>query len=97
MDIATDGAEGWNAVRMNAYDLVITDVDMPRMNGIELIEQMRAYRPTQKLPVIVVSYKDKAEDQLAGLQAGASYYLTKSSFHDDGLINAVVDLIGHAT
>jgi two-component system, chemotaxis family, sensor histidine kinase and response regulator WspE len=94
VDVAIDGAEGWNAVRMNAYDLVITDVDMPRMSGIELIAKMRAHEATQKLPVIVVSYKDRAEDQLAGLHAGANYYLTKSSFHDDGLINAVVDLIG---
>ncbi len=94
VDIAVNGLEGWNVLRTNAYDLVITDVDMPRMNGIELIQQMRAYAPTQKLPVIVVSYKDRPEDQLAGLNAGANYYLTKSSFHDDGLINAVVDLIG---
>lgn len=96
VDVAVNGAEGWNAVRVNTYDLVITDVDMPRMNGIELIEQMRAYRSTQHLPVIVVSYKDREADQLAGLEAGANYYLTKSSFHDDGLITAVVDLIGAA-
>ena len=94
VDVAVNGAEGWNAVRMNAYDLVVTDVDMPRMNGIELIQKMRDYAPTRRLPVIVVSYKDRQEDQLAGLNAGANYYLTKSSFHDDGLINAVVDLIG---
>ena len=94
VEVAVDGAEGWNAVRMDRYDLVITDVDMPRMSGIELIEQMKAYSPTQQIPVIVVSYKDREEDQMAGLRAGANYYLTKSSFHDDGLINAVVDLIG---
>ncbi|MEO0768219.1 MAG: response regulator [Cyanobacteria bacterium J06649_4] len=94
VDMAVNGAEGWNALRMNRYDLVITDIDMPRMSGIELIEHMRGYGPTQKLPVIVVSYKDREADQLAGLNAGANYYLTKSSFHDDGLITAVVDLIG---
>ena len=94
VEIAVNGAEGWNAVRMNDYDLVVTDIDMPRMSGIELIEQMKAYSPTQHIPVIVVSYKDRESDQLAGLNAGANYYLTKSSFHDDGLINAVVDLIG---
>lgn len=94
VDVAVDGAEGWNAVRMATYDLVITDVDMPRMSGIELIEKMRAYGATQKVPVIVVSYKDRAEDQMAGMNAGANYYLTKSSFHDDGLTNAVLDLIG---
>ncbi|MEL6468964.1 MAG: response regulator, partial [Cyanobacteria bacterium J06623_4] len=97
VDLAVDGAEGWNTVRMNAYDLVITDVDMPRMSGIELIEHMRAYAPTQNMPIIVVSYKDREADQLAGLEAGANYYLTKSSFHDDGLITAVTDLIGSAS
>jgi len=96
VDVAVDGAEGWNAMRANTYDLVITDVDMPRMNGIELIERMRGHEPTRTLPVIVVSYKDRAEDQMAGLDAGANYYLTKSSFHDDGLINAVIDLVGAA-
>ncbi|MEL7328387.1 MAG: response regulator, partial [Cyanobacteria bacterium J06559_1] len=94
VDVAINGVEGWRALRMHTYDLVVTDVDMPRMNGIELIEKIRAHRTTQKLPVIVVSYKDRAEDQLAGLKAGANYYLTKSSFHDDGLVTAVVDLIG---
>lgn len=94
VDVAINGVEGWRALRMHTYDLVVTDVDMPRMNGIELIEKIRAHRTTQKLPVIVVSYKDRTEDQLAGLKAGANYYLTKSSFHDDGLITAVVDLIG---
>lgn len=66
VEIAVNGVEGWNAVRMNPYDLVMTDVDMPRMSGIELIEQMRAYGPTQKIPVIVVSYKDREADQMAG-------------------------------
>ena len=94
VDLAVDGAEGWNTVRMQHYDLVITDVDMPRMNGIELIRKIRGYEATKKLPVIVVSYKDREADQMAGLEAGANYYLTKSSFHDDGLITAVVDLIG---
>ncbi|MEO1621014.1 MAG: response regulator, partial [Cyanobacteria bacterium J06632_3] len=94
VDMAVNGAEGWNALRMNNYDLVITDIDMPRMTGIELIQRMRGYGPTQTLPVIVVSYKDREADQMAGLNAGANYYLTKSSFHNDGLITAVVDLIG---
>ncbi|MEO1395099.1 MAG: response regulator [Cyanobacteria bacterium J06634_5] len=96
VDIAVDGAEGWNAARMATYDLVITDVDMPRMSGIELIDRLRAYGPTKAVPVIIVSYKDREEDRLAGLNAGANYYLMKSSFHDNGLINAVVDLIGES-
>lgn len=94
VDVAVDGMEGWNAVRAGNYDLVITDIDMPRMNGIELIRQIKSHPQLKSLPTIVVSYKDRQEDQIAGLDAGADYYLTKSSFHDNSLLNAVTDTIG---
>jgi len=94
VDVAFDGMEGWNAVRSGSYDLVISDIDMPRMNGIELIKQIKSHPRLNSVPVIVVSYRDREEDRIQGLEAGADYYLTKSSFHDDTLIEAVVDLIG---
>lgn len=94
VDIAINGVEGWNAVRTKDYDLVITDVDMPRMNGIELIRQMKSHPRLHSMPVIVVSYRDREEDRIQGLEAGADYYLTKSSFQDETMINAVADLIG---
>jgi acetyl-CoA carboxylase carboxyl transferase subunit beta len=50
----------------------------------------------ERLPVVIVSYKDRDEDRLAGLEAGANYYLTKSSFHDDTFIQAVREMIGNA-
>ncbi len=94
VDVAINGMEGWNTVRTGNYDLVISDIDMPRMNGIELVRQIKNHPQLKSLPVIIVSYKDRQEDQLAGLDAGADYYLTKSSFHDNSLLNAVMDLIG---
>ena len=94
VEVAVDGMEGWNAVRSGPYDLVISDIDMPRMNGIELIKQIKSHPRLNSVPVIVVSYRDREEDRIQGLEAGADYYLTKSSFHDDTLIEAVVDLIG---
>ena len=94
VDVAVDGMEGWNAVRSSPYDLVISDIDMPRMNGIELIKSMKGHPRLGAIPVIVVSYRDREDDRMQGLEAGADYYLTKSSFHDDTLIRAVVDLIG---
>lgn len=96
VESAVDGMEGWNAVRLAEYDLVISDVDMPRMNGIELVRHIRNDPRLKSLPVVIVSYKDREEDRLRGLDAGANYYLTKSSFHDATLIRAVVDLIGEA-
>src|SRR5690606_21072478 len=96
VDVAVDGVDGWNQLTVNRYDLVVSDVDMPRMNGIELVTRLRADPRLGKLPVVIVSYKDREEDRLRGMQAGADYYLTKSSFHDAGLIQAVRDLIGGA-
>ena len=94
VDVAVNGMEGWNTVRTGDYDLVISDIDMPRMNGIELVRNIKNHPQLHTLPVIIVSYKDRQEDQLAGLEVGADYYLTKSSFHDNSLLNAVTDLIG---
>jgi two-component system, chemotaxis family, sensor histidine kinase and response regulator WspE len=94
VDIAVDGMEGWNAIRSYPYDLVITDIDMPRMNGVELIREMKRHPRFQSIPVIVVSYRDREDDRIQGLEAGADYYLTKNSFHDDTLVRAITDLIG---
>ncbi len=93
-DVAVDGMDGWNAVRTGVYDLIITDVDMPRMDGIELATLIKKDEHLKSLPVMIVSYKDREEDRLRGLEAGADYYLTKGSFHDETLLQAVVDLIG---
>jgi len=97
VEVAVDGMDGWNAVRTGHFDLVLTDVDMPRMDGIELVTLIKKDPRVKSLPVLIVSYKDRPEDRRRGLDAGADYYLTKGSFHDDTLLQAVVDLIGEAT
>ena len=93
-DVAVDGMDGWNTLRAGQHDLVITDVDMPRLDGIELTALIKQDPLLKSLPVLIVSYKDCEEDRLRGLEAGADYYLTKGSFHDETLLQAVVDLIG---
>jgi two-component system sensor histidine kinase and response regulator WspE len=94
--VAVDGMDGWNALRSEHFDLLITDIDMPRMDGIELVGLVRRDARLQALPVMVVSYKDREEDRRRGLDAGADYYLAKASFHDEALLDAVADLIGEA-
>ncbi|MBC2594525.1 hybrid sensor histidine kinase/response regulator [Ruficoccus amylovorans] len=94
VEVAVDGADGWNAVRLGEFDLVVSDVDMPRLNGYEFVSRIRQDSRLQRLPVIIVSYKDREEDRLKGLEAGADYYLTKSSFQDETFIGAINDLIG---
>jgi two-component system sensor histidine kinase and response regulator WspE len=63
------------------------------MNGLELVRRIRADGRLTHLPVVMVSYKDRDEDRLAGLEAGATAYLTKGAFHDRTLLDTVADLI----
>jgi len=94
VEVAVDGMDGWNAVRTGHFNLVVTDIDMPRMDGIELVALINKDPNLKSVPVIIVSYKDRDEDRQRGLEAGAAYYLTKGSFHDETLLQAVIDLIG---
>jgi len=67
------------------------------MDGIELVTLIKRDLDLKSLPVMIVSYKDRAEDRRRGLDAGADYYLVKGGFHDEALLEAVVNLIGEAT
>lgn len=97
VEIAVDGMDGWNAIRSGHFDLVITDIDMPRMDGIEVVTLVKRDLNLKSLPMMIVSYKDRPEDRRRGLEAGADYYLAKASFHETALLQAVVNLIGEAT
>lgn len=96
VEVAVDGMDGWNAVRTGHFDLLVTDIDMPRMDGIELVTLVKKDLNLKSMPVMIMSYKDRADDRRRGLEAGADHYLTKGSFHDQTLLQAAVDLIGEA-
>lgn len=91
---AIDGIDGWNALHREDFDLLVSDIDMPRMNGIDLVKRVKSDEKLKSIPVMIVSYKDREEDKRLGLEAGANYFFTKSSFRGDALIEAVEDLIG---
>jgi len=97
VDVAVDGIDGWHMIHQHNFDLIITDIDMPRMNGIELIHKIKSKSNYNKIPIIVVSYKDRIEDRESVFSAGADRYLTKGSFQDNSLREAVEDLIGEST
>ncbi len=90
VDVAVDGMDAWNAVRAVHYDLVLTDVDMPRMDGIELTRRIKA---SIKIPVGIISYKDRWQDRQRGLQAGADFYIAKGGFDEKTLLETVQNLI----
>jgi two-component system sensor histidine kinase and response regulator WspE len=95
-DLAVDGLEAWNALQSGGYDLVITDVEMPRLDGIELAARIKKDPRLQSVPVLIISYKEAEAERLRGLEAGADYYITKGTFQDEALLQAVADLIGEA-
>jgi len=97
VEVAVDGMDGWNALREGQYDLVVSDVDMPRLDGIGFVSLIKADPERKDIPVVIVSYKDREEDRLRGLEAGANRYLTKASFHDETFLQTIVDLIGEPT
>jgi len=97
VDVAVDGMDGWNTLRGGQYDLIVSDVDMPRLDGIGMVALIKADPVRKDIPVVIVSYKDREEDRLRGLEVGANRYLTKTSFHDETFLQTVVDLIGEPT
>jgi len=91
---AQNGREAWNLLRTRSYDLLLSDVDMPQMNGIELVTKVRSDAVLERMHIVLLSYKDRPEDRQRGLDAGADYYLTKGSFQNETFLQAIVDLIG---
>jgi pilus assembly protein CpaE len=75
--VAKDGLEALKSIRAKAPDLVITDVNMPNMNGLELTRRMRADHRTARIPVIMLSARKQADDVLTGYAEGADEYVPK--------------------
>ena len=96
VEVAVDGMDGWNAVRTGQYDLVVTDVDMPRMDGIELVRRLRADQRYHPCRSSSCPTRTARRTGCAGSTPGASYYLPKAAFHDDSFLQAVDELIGGA-
>lgn len=90
---AVNGVDGLNKAKAGDFQIMITDIDMPRMNGIELIRTLRGIDRFHRLPIIVVSYKDRSEDRERALEAGADHYVTKSEFDTDAMLALVARLL----
>ena len=91
---AVDGKDGWRLVQEGGFDLVVSDVQMPRMDGLEFCRRIRATPKVASIPVILVTSLDKPEEKLEGLEAGADAYITKSSFDQETLLETIRQLIG---
>jgi two-component system, chemotaxis family, sensor kinase CheA len=90
---AIDGADALAVFATEAFDLVVSDVEMPRMSGLELTAKIRAGKRLAQLPVVLVTALDSREDRERGVDVGANAYIVKSSFDQGNLLEVVRRLI----
>ncbi len=90
---AFDGADALATLRTREFGLVVSDIDMPRLDGFGLTEAIRADRRLSELPVILVTARETPEDRERGIDAGANAYLIKSGFDQSDLLAAIGRLI----
>ncbi|MBN1446911.1 MAG: response regulator [Bacteroidetes bacterium] len=90
---AVDGIDALTSLREEDFDLVVTDVEMPRMNGFELTESIRRDEKLHTLPVILVTGLESPEDRERGFDVGADAYIIKSSFDQSNLIEVIERLL----
>jgi two-component system chemotaxis sensor kinase CheA len=89
VEVAVDGAEAWTALKGGEFDLVVSDVDMPRVDGFELTARIRADARLADLPVVLVTALESREDKERGIEVGANAYVVKSSFEQSNLLEIV--------
>lgn len=87
--VAFDGVQAWELLNEHTFDVVVSDVEMPRMTGLALCERIKSSPATRHVPVILLTSLDKPEQEAAGLKAGADAYLVKQRFDQDELLKAI--------
>lgn len=90
---AVDGADGWNKLTTRAVDAIVSDVQMPNLDGLQLTAKVRAHREYNDIPIILVTTLASESDRQRGAEAGANAYLTKGSFKQDILLETLERLI----
>jgi two-component system chemotaxis sensor kinase CheA len=91
--LAMDGMDALTLLRTEKFDLLVSDVEMPRLNGFDLTARLRADARLAALPVILVTALATREDRERGMEAGANAYIVKGSFDRSNLLSAVSSLI----
>lgn len=93
VETAADGVDAFTALRSGSFDLVVSDVDMPRLNGFGLTARIRADPKLAELPVVLVTALESREDREQGIDVGANAYIVKSSFDQSNLLEVVQRLL----
>ncbi len=91
--VAVDGYDAYIRAKSDEFDLVVSDVDMPRMNGFELTSKIRGDKNLSEIPVVLVTSLESRDDRERGIEAGANAYIIKSSFDQGNLLDVIKKLI----
>lgn len=86
---AIDGIDGLNKLENDKFDVVVSDIEMPRMNGFELTKKIRSNSALSDTPVILVTALESGDDMKKGMEAGADAYIVKSSFEQSNLLETI--------
>ncbi len=90
---AVDGIDAFTILRTEDFDLVASDIDMPRMNGLDLTAKIRADKRLSNLPVVLITALESREDRERGIEVGANAYIVKSSFDQSNLLEVIKRLL----
>ena len=90
---AADGMAAWQLLQEQGADLLVSDVEMPRMDGFALTETVRASRQFHELPVVLVTARESDQDRARGIAVGADAYLLKSDFDQRNLLETIAQLL----
>ncbi len=91
--VAPDGAAAWQRLQEHGADLLVSDIDMPRMSGFDLTAAVRASSKFAKLPIILVTARETDADKKHGIEVGADAYLVKSAFDQRHLLETISQLL----
>ncbi|MCB2190501.1 MAG: hybrid sensor histidine kinase/response regulator [Deltaproteobacteria bacterium] len=94
VQVASDGEEAWDMVQRQRFNIVVSDVDMPRLDGCGLATRVKRDERFREIPVVLVTSLDSDEDKLRGMQSGADAYITKGEFDQGDLLGTIERLIG---
>ncbi len=94
--VAVDGVDAWDKLEAQGADILVADVEMPRMDGFALTEAVRSSARFSDLPVVLVTARETDRDKARGLEVGANAYLVKSTFDQHNLLETVEQLVGAA-
>ena len=94
VDTAIDGLDGLEKLETGSYDMVVTDLEMPRLDGFGLVRRIRNQPKYEDLPLMIISTRESAEDRMRAMESGADTYMVKQHLNGDEILKNVQALLG---